>query len=180
MAKQSEKQTEKPKQPDPQALPDQALVLFGGVMKMLPAELEAMGLAGKIQAREIPGVPMNWKPVNESDFLLGRCVDKRNMTFDAGTPKERKATVLVFDTAVPGGFRSVWLGADLRIKIGNDPVGKVYSIYYDGEKTINDISRKLNPMKSYRVFEIQPTHVDLPEGIEELESRKVPAVLWTE
>lgn len=136
-----------------------ALVLFGGSMKMLPKELEELGLAGKIEAREIPGICPTWKPVNMGDYMLGRCVSERDVEFpliDAKTKQvtSRVRTVLVFDTAVPGGFRSVWLGADLRIKM-QEPIGKVYQISYQGEVAVGR-NANLNPMKSYQVFEIQP------------------------
>jgi hypothetical protein len=132
-----------------------AIVLFGGETRMLPAELEELGLGAHIQTREIPGVPPNWKPASAGDFLLGRCVDIRDRKFDIGTPKERTATVALFDTAVPGGFRSVWLGADLRLKL-NNPVGKVYQIYYEGETRPSRASQQLNPMKTFRVMEVLP------------------------
>jgi hypothetical protein len=155
-----------PPTPAPVPEPDQALVLFGGVMNMLPKELEEMGLAGKVHAREIPGVPPNWKPVQIGDFLLGRVVAEREMEFPRIDPVTqtvitRKAKVLVFDTAVPGGFRSVWLGADLRIKMQN-ALGRVYSIYYDGETTPSKNSQSLHPMKSYRVFEVIPAEGMIP------------------
>lgn len=134
---------------------EHSIVLFGGESQMLPSELEELGLTGQIEAREIPGVPPNWKAVNPGDFLLGRCVAARDMTFDEGKPSVRTATVLLFETAVPGGFRSVWLGADLRLKL-NDPVGKVYQIYFEGTSTPTERSRKLNPMKTFRVMEIIP------------------------
>jgi hypothetical protein len=138
----------------PKAELETALVLFGE-LRVLPAELEELGLAGKVETREIPGVPPNWKPANAGDFLLGRCVDRREQRFDMGKPDERVATVLVFDTAIPGGFRSVWLGADLKLKL-HDPVGKVYQIFFEGTSTPTEKSRRLNPMKTYRVMEILP------------------------
>lgn len=160
-----------------------ALVLFGGAVRMLPAELDNLGLTGKVQTREIPGVPPSWKPVNPGDFLLGRCVDRREQTFDAGTPKERKSTVLIFDTPIPGGFRSVWLGADLRLKL-HDPIGKVYQIRFEGLTTPNLTSQKLNPMKTFTVYEVMPTEAILPEGIETLEDRQTPSspcgVIWVD
>jgi hypothetical protein len=151
-------------EPKPQPQPENALVLFGGTMRMLPKELEEMGLTGKITVREIPGVPQNWKPVNVGDFLLGRVVAEREMEFQDSQgpgqpPRIRTAKVLVFDTAVPGGFRSVWLGADLRIKLQNAE-GKVYQITYQGEVNVGRNAR-LNAMRSYQVFEIQPKEEDV-------------------
>jgi len=156
-----DKKKEPMKPPDP--TPDQALVLFGGVMKMLPKELEDLGLGGKVAAEEIPGVAPTWKPTGQGDYMLGRCVDRREKKFDIGTPRERLATVLVFDTAIPGGFRSIWLGADLEIKL-HDPLGNVYAIYYDGETRPNRTSQQLNAMKTYRVFKVVPTNIPIPEG----------------
>jgi hypothetical protein len=151
-------QREKPKpdyEPSTRPREETSVVLFGGEMRMLPAELEELGLSGVVQTREIPGVPPTWKPLESGEYLLGRCVDMRQQRFDIGTPKERTANVLLFDTAVPGGFRSVWLGADLQLKL-RDPIGKVYQIYYEGETRPTETSRKLNPMKTYRVMEIVP------------------------
>ena len=144
--------------PTPEPEPTDALVLFGGKMNMLPKELEALGLAGKVQVREIPGIAPAWKPVGAGDYLLGIAVQEREVSFPAvnadGSRGERIRKVLVFDTAVPGGFRSVWLGADLRIKMQN-PVGKVYQITYQGEVNVGR-NANLNAMKSYQVFEVQP------------------------
>jgi hypothetical protein len=154
------------KQPDPKPAPaptqpTDALVIFGGRMNMLPKELEELGLAGKIQAQEIPGIAQAWKPVQAGDYLLGRCVQEREVSFPQidpdGTRHDRIRKVLVFDTAVPGGFRSVWLGADLRIKL-SDPIGKVYQITFQGDVNVGR-NAKLNAMKSYQVFEIQPTEI---------------------
>lgn len=146
--------------PDAKPEPMEALVLFGGVQQMLPAALEELGLAGKVTAREIPGVPPTWKPVNEGDYLLGRCVAERDVEFsnvDQLTKQviTRTRRVLLFDTVVPGGFRGVWLGADLRLKL-SDPIGKVYQITYQGEQNVGR-NATLNAMKAYQVFEIQPT-----------------------
>jgi hypothetical protein len=158
----SKKQPPEPQpKPEPQAShPTDALVLFGGTMRMLPKELEEMGLAGKITIHEIPGVPPNWKPAMPGDFLLGRAIQEREVEFTQSDGTKRVRRVLVFDTAVPGGFRSVWLGADLRIKM-QDSIGKVYQITYQGEVNVGR-NAKLNAMKSYQVFEIQPS-----EGIAE-------------
>ena len=161
------KEKQKPSEEQSMSEPKDALVLFGGTMQMLPKELEELGLAGKVVAREIPGVPPNWKPVQPGDYLLGRVVAEREMEFQNSrgpgqAPEIRIAKVLVFDTAVPGGFRSVWLGADLRIKLQN-PVGKVFQINFQGEVNVGR-NAKLNSMKSYQVFEIQPSEMPVSEG----------------
>jgi hypothetical protein len=155
MAKTTEKQTEQT--PKTETTEDTALVLFGE-LRVLPKELEELGLMGKVNAMEIPGVPKTWTPEKPGDFILGRCVDQRQHTFDAGKPDERTRTVLVFDTAIPGGFRSVWLGADLRLKL-QDPVGHVYQIFFEGTTTPTEKSRRLNPMKTYRVMKILPKQI---------------------
>jgi hypothetical protein len=148
----------KPKEESKPSGQETAVVLFGGDVRVLPQELEELGLGGKVEALEIPGVPPTWKPTVKGDFLLGRCVDAREKVFVEevnGVRTERKAPVLVFETAVPGGFRSVWLGADLRLKL-NDPVGQVFQIYYEGTSMPTERSRKLNPMKTFRVIKILP------------------------
>lgn len=128
-----------------------AFVLFGH-LQMLPKELEEMGLGSKIEGvEEIPGIAPSWKPVKKGDFLLGKCVDIR-----PGIGKY-ESTALVFRTAVPGGFRTVWLGADLKIKM-REPLNRVYSIYFDGTVDVG----KSSEMKSYRVYEILPLTEDVP------------------
>lgn len=152
----SKRQPREPVREAPETAPKtDAVVLFGGRMTMLPKELEQMGLAGKVTVQEIPGVPPNWKPAVPNDYLLGKCVAVREKEFDTGTPRQRIAHVAVFDTAIPGGFRSVWLGADLKIKLTN-PVGKVYQIVYTGDV---DVHSGLNPMKAYTVYEIEPKEI---------------------
>lgn len=133
-----------------------ALVLFGENVTMLPQQLEEMGLAGKVTAREIPGVAPSWKPVNNGDFLLGRCVDMRE-----GLGRF-KSTAMIFDTAVPGGFRTVWLGADLKIKLKN-AVGRVYSIEYNGTLDLGRPGQQ--PVKQYRVCEVLPVGAEIPDSI---------------
>ena len=142
-------------------------------MTMLPKELEDMGLAGKVMVREIPGFVPAWKPVNKGDFLLGRCVDYREVETKFTKTTGRMGKQLIFDTAVPGGFRMVWLGADLGMKL-REAVGRVYSVTFDGEQEFPG----RQPMKLYRVFEVVPAEGLLPEHIETLESRKTPTVLW--
>jgi hypothetical protein len=151
------------KDPEPKN-EEKTIVLFGGQAQILPSELEELGLAGQAGVREIPGVAPSWKPAGHGDYLLGRCVDIRSHEFDIGTTKQRTGIVGIFETAVPGGFRSVWLGADLRVKL-SDPIGKVYQIYYEGETRPNRSSQSLNPMKTYRVLEIVPIN-KVPETID--------------
>lgn len=152
----------KPKENQPPKPPDSAIVLFGQAMEMLPKELEEMGLAGKVETREIPGVPPNWKPLSKDDYMIGRVVDVRDLavpSLQRAGQAEIRSTVAVLDTAVPGGFRSLWLGADLKIKM-RDSIGKVYAIYYDGETPMQG----RNPMKTYRVYEVIPKQTTIPEN----------------
>lgn len=131
-------------------------VLMGAPLEMLPDELEAMGLGETIAAEEIPGVSPTWEPATKGDFLLGRCVDVRSLVIPKVSTPENPSVVAVFNTAIPGGYRSVWLGADLRIKL-NNPVGRVYSIHYDG---VQDTG-KPSPMKMYRVYEVRPKNMSV-------------------
>ncbi len=142
--------------PPPENDESKSLILFGENITMLPKQLEEMGLAGKVEVREIPGVAPDWKPVNPGDFILGRCVDIREVDTrftktDGNGNKTNVGHCAVFETAIPGGFRTVWLGADLRIKIKN-AIGAVFSIEYIGSQDIG----KGNPMKQYRVCEVLP------------------------
>jgi hypothetical protein len=153
------KDKNKPGEPEP-ANKEIGAMLFGGEMTMLPKELAELGLSDQIAVEEIPGVAPSWKPVHPGDMMIGRCVDMREMelpdTFHQG--QNRKSTVLVFNTAIPGGFRSVWIGAELKIKM-RDPVDKVYTIYYDGT---TPMAGGRQPMKTYRVYLINPLTKELP------------------
>lgn len=132
------------------------MVLFGGTVSMLPEELQEMGLAGKVEVREVPGVVPDWKPVQKGDFLFGRCVDIREVEtrFSKRGPDgvlTNPGLCAVFETSVPGGFRTVWLGADLRIKLAN-ALDKVYTITFVATKDTG----KGNPLKIYQVMEVIP------------------------
>lgn len=136
---------------------EEALTIFGSEQTMLPEELAKMGLGEQVEVQEIPGVTPSWKPVNKGDFLLGRVVDVRENLGKFGS------TAVVFHTAVPGGFRTVWLGADLKVKMRN-ALGKVYSIHFDG---MMELAGR-QPMKVYRVYEVMPKVEQVPSDARQI------------
>lgn len=121
-----------------------SLVLFGQETGLLPEELRER--LGGMELREIPGFAPQWKPSKAGDFLLGQI---RSVRHDVG---KYHATVVTMQTAA--GFRSVFLGADLKMKFldGQDLRGRVFSLSYEGEtKTAGDEKKA---MRQYRVIEI--------------------------
>lgn len=130
-----------------------AVALFGKQMEMLPEELKELGLGELVTAKEVPGVSPTWKPAKVGDFLLGKVVQVRE---NIG---KFQSTALIMETVIPGGFRTVFLGADLKIKLGSiNPVDRVYSIYYDG---VMEFPGGKQPMKVYRVYEVIPKQAAL-------------------
>ena len=143
-----EKNPETKNSPPSTSEAETAMTLFGKQLEMMPTELEEMGLGAVSTVKEVPGISPTWKPAKAGDFLIGRVVQVRE---NVG---KFSSTALVLETAVPGGFRTVWLGADLKIKMGSiDPLDKVYAIYYDGTM---EFPGSKQPMKVYRVYEVRP------------------------
>lgn len=137
-----------PNEPD-----KEALVLFNKGTSTLPAAvqraIERSGL--KLKTRELPGVEPSWKPTTAGDYILGEVLAIREGV------GEYQGTVVVL--AAQGGPVSVWLGADLKTKLGGKiRTGQVYCIQYMGELKKSENPKLKNNMKQYQVVEI------LPEG----------------
>lgn len=129
----------------------EALVLFNKGTSTLPAavqrQIERMGL--KLKTRELPGVEPSWKPVKAGDYIIGEVLAIRE---NIG---EFKGTVIVM--AAQGGPVSVWLGFDLKTKLGGRVrIGQVYCIQYMGELLKSQNPKLKNNMKQYNVVEILP------------------------
>jgi len=135
-----------------------AVAIFGEAQSVMPEELVKMGLADQVAVQEIPGVSPTWKPLNKGDFILGKVIDVRDGLGKFGS------TCVVMQTVVPGGFRTVWLGADLKIKM-RDSVGRIYNIAYDGEMKMEGSKA---PMRVYRVYEILPKISTVPSDARQI------------
>lgn len=130
---------------------NEALVLFNKGTSTLPAavqrQIERMGL--KLKTRELPGVEPSWKPDKAGEYVIGEVLAIREGVGEFG------GTVVVL--AAQGGPVSVWLGADLKTKMGSNlRNGQVYCIQYMGELKKSDNPRLKNNMKQFQVVEILP------------------------
>ncbi len=128
-----------------------ALILFNKGTSTLPAavqrQIERMGL--KLKTRTLPGVEPSWKPTKAGEYIIGEVLAIRQ---NVG---EFEGTVVVF--AAQGGPVSVWLGADLKTKLGgNVRIGQVYCIQFMGELKKTENPKLKNNMKQYQVSEIIP------------------------
>lgn len=129
--------------------PKEALVLFNKGTSTLPAavqrQIDRMGL--KLKTRELPGVEPSWKPTKPGEYVIGEVLAVRDGVGEFG------GTVVVI--SAQGGPVSVWLGADLKTKMGtNVRIGQVYCIQYMGELKKADNPKLKNNMKQFQVSEI--------------------------
>ena len=90
------------------------------------------------------------KPVKEGDFIFGRIADMREVTTEFGV-----STACVMEVLEPEGegFLTVWLSADLKVKLsGARPVkDRLWLITYTGIAKV-----RRGTMKVYSVVEIEP------------------------
>jgi len=129
----------------------EALVLFNKGTSTLPAavqkQIDKMGL--KLKTRELPGVEPSWKPLKAGEYVIGEILAIREGVGEFG------GTVVVMNAQ--GGPVSVWLGADLKTKMGsNIRIGQVYCIQYMGELKKADNPKLKNNMKQFQVVELLP------------------------
>ena len=118
------------------------LVIFGKHdIADLPAPVQA--LMKKFKTREIPGVAVTWKPEKNGDTIAGVCVKFREGV------GQFNSSLIVLEGEY--GFRSVWLGADLRQKISAESIGRPMVIVYEG---MMQIGNRPQPMRTYRVIEV--------------------------
>lgn len=140
-----------PSEAKPKEESSDALVLFNKGTSTLPSavqrQIERSGL--RLKTRELPGVEPSWKPTKAGEYVIGEVLVVRT---DVG---EFQGTVVVL--AAQGGPVSVWLGADLKTKMGsNIRTGQVYCIQYMGELKKADNPKLKNNMKQFQVVEILP------------------------
>lgn len=131
---------------NPPAPAEHTMVFYGRAEpgNLSPAVRAAIG---DLKTREIPGIAESWNDkehqVKPGDFIAGICVQYRERV------SQYESDVIVLETAQ--GFRSVWLGVDLRAKITAQSVGRPMVIEYQGTMTR---PRAKGPIKQYRVLEI--------------------------
>ena len=138
---------EKPNEPNN----NEALVLFNKGTSTLPAavqrQIDRMGL--KLKTRELPGVEPSWKPTKAGEYVIGEVLAIRPGVGEFG------GTVIVL--AAQGGPVSVWLGADLKTKMGsNVRLGQIYCIQFMGKLKKADNPKLKNDMNQFQVAEIIP------------------------
>lgn len=130
---------------------NEALVLFNKGTATLPAAVQrAIDRSGlKLKTREKAGVAPSWKPTKPGEYVFGEVLAVREGV------GEFAGTVVVISS--PDGPVSVWLGADLKTKLGGDVrEGKVYCIQYMGKLKKTDNPKLKNDMHQFQVAEILP------------------------
>jgi hypothetical protein len=110
----------------------------------LPANIQQA--LSKYTLKERAGVAPTWEPKNPGEFILGSVVAVR-----AGVGKYQ-GTVMVLDT--PTGFQSVWLGADLSLKLPNVVEGMNLVIQFEGWLEQKDQPKLANRMRQFKVIEV--------------------------
>lgn len=131
--------------------PNEALVLFNKGTATLPAAVQrAIDRSGmKLKTREKAGVAPTWKPTKAGEYIFGEVLAVREGV------GEFAGTVVV--VSAPEGPVSVWLGADLKTKIGSTVrEGQVYCIQYMGKLKKSDNPKLKNDMHQFQVAEILP------------------------
>lgn len=126
----------------------QALVFTGRTATALDSLPPAVKAAlSRYRTREAVGVAPTWKPEKEGEFLIGQVVTEKSAGKFNGT---------VLGMMTPEGPRSVWLNADLRIKMGSDStlVGKNFVIQFEGWLRKADNPAIKNDMRVYKVIEV--------------------------
>lgn len=127
---------------------EQALVVFNrGNVSGLPAAVQKAIERSGIKTRELAGVAPSWKPEDPGTYIIGEVIAIReNLGEFAGS-----CIVLMTDK----GPQSVWLGADLKTKLGQSVrVGQYYCIVYDGKLAKKDNPKLKNDMHLYKVVEL--------------------------
>jgi len=130
---------------------NEALVLFNRGTSTLPAAIQRQVERLGLKTREKAGVSPSWKPSKPGEYVAGEVLAIREGV------GEFEGTVVVLNTQ--DGPVSVWLGADLKVKMGhNVREGQIYCIQYMGKLKKTDNPKLKNDMHQYQVVEI------LPEG----------------
>lgn len=128
---------------------NEALVLFNKGTSTLPAAIQKQIDRLGLKTREKAGVAPSWKPTKPGEYVAGEVLAVRDGV------GEFAGTVVVMNT--PDGPVSVWLGADLKTKLGgNVKEGQVYCIQYMGKLKKTDNPKLKNDMHQFQVVEIIP------------------------
>jgi hypothetical protein len=127
----------------------EALVLFNKGTSTLPAAVQRAIEKHGLKVRPKAGVEPSWKPTKPGEYVVGEVLAIRSGVGEFG------GTVLVINA--PEGPCSVWLGADLKVKMGNNvKVGEVYCIQYMGKLKKTENPKLKNDMHQFQVSEILP------------------------
>jgi|SRR6267142_6584784 len=140
-----------PVKPEPGKPDDkqEQLVVFGTNRTGLPAAVQKAIERHGMKTKELAGVAPTWKPLDPGTWILGEVLAVRHEVGEFGS------TVVVLGTE--DGPQSVWLGADLKTKFGdNVAAGQIYCIVYEGKLTKKENPKLKNDMHLYKVVEILP------------------------
>lgn len=102
----------------------------------------------KFNVKTKHGIAPTWNPTKEGEFILGTVSSLRK-----GVGKYQ-SDVITLDTV--GGPFAIWISADLKTKLGEDPVGKHLVIQFQGKLQKKDNPSLANDMKLYHVMEVEP------------------------
>lgn len=123
------------------------LVVFGKGSSGLPAAVQKAIERQGLKSKERAGVAPSWKPSKAGEYVVGEILAIRPNLGEFGS------TAIVMNA--PGGPISLWLGADLKTKFGDNlRVGQVYCILYEGKLTKKENPKLKNDMHLYKVVEI--------------------------
>lgn len=127
---------------------EESLVVFNrGNVSGLPAAVQKAIERSGIKAREVAGIAPTWKPEDPGTYIIGEVAAIREGVGEFGSD----LVVLLTDK----GPQTVWLGADLKTKLGQSvKVGQFYCIVYDGKLSKKDNPKLKNDMKLYKVVEL--------------------------
>jgi len=126
---------------------DGALILFNRGTSTLPAAVQRAIERHGLKVRPKAGVEPSWKPTKPGEYIVGEVLAVREGV------GEFQGTVIVINA--PEGPASVWLGADLKAKLGGAvKVGQVYCISYMGKLKKTDNPKLKNDMHQFQVVEI--------------------------
>lgn len=127
------------------------------VLSDLPPEIrEALA---EFEVKELVGIAPAWTPKgsvkgdptkgDDPDFIAGHVISERHGLGQFGS------SVLVIESNL--GTRSIWLGSDMKLKLGEAPAtGRNFVFQFQGWLTKKDNPRIANDMKIIRVIEVMP------------------------
>lgn len=129
-----------------QGEPSEEMALATLERAVLPEKMIAqLGLPKGLRARELPGVSPTWMPSAEGATIAGMVRQVKH-----GVGRFNSSLVVL---ATRDGFRTVWLGADLKRKLENIQPGALVIVEYQGRQKVpgRDVE-----MRTFRVYEILP------------------------